>query len=58
MICTDEKGKKVAPLEILNITREGGIFIKDVYDDYSKRELDSYVPPEAPKRILARVRKV
>ncbi|MCL2147634.1 MAG: HD domain-containing protein [Synergistaceae bacterium] len=55
MICSDKKGKKVAPLEILNITREGGVYIKDVFDDYSKRELDSYTPP---KKILARVRAV
>ena len=55
MICSDEKGKKIAPLEILNITREGGVYIKDVFDDFSKRELDSYAPP---KKILARVRAV
>jgi HD-GYP domain-containing protein (c-di-GMP phosphodiesterase class II) len=58
MICTDEKGVKIAPLEIIDITREGGIFIKDVFDDFSKRDLDSYVPPDRPKRILARVRAV
>jgi len=58
MVWTDEKGNKVAPLEILNITREGGIFIKDVLDDFSKRELDSYIPPEPPQKILARVRVV
>ena len=55
MICSDEKGKKIAPLEILDITREGGVYIKDVFDDFSRRELDSYVPP---KKILARVRAV
>jgi HD-GYP domain-containing protein (c-di-GMP phosphodiesterase class II) len=58
LVCTDEKGKKIAPLEILNITREGGVFIKDVFDDFSKRELDSYIPPETPKKILARVKAV
>jgi HD-GYP domain-containing protein (c-di-GMP phosphodiesterase class II) len=61
MIWTDEKGNKVAPLEILNITREGGIFIKDVLDDFSKRELGAYVPPEPvapPQKILARIRAV
>jgi HD-GYP domain-containing protein (c-di-GMP phosphodiesterase class II) len=58
MVWTDEKGNKIAPLEILNITREGGVFIKDVLDDFSKRELDPYVPPEraSPQKILARAR--
>ena len=58
MVCSDEKGKKIAPLEILTITREGGIFIKDVLDDFSKRDLDPYVPPDPPKKILARVKAV
>jgi HD-GYP domain-containing protein (c-di-GMP phosphodiesterase class II) len=58
MVFTDEKGKKIAPLEILNITREGGIFIKDVINDFSKRDLDSYIPPDPPKKILARARTV
>jgi len=61
MVWTDVKGNRVAPLEILNITRESGVFIKDVLDDFSKRELDPYVRPEpaaSPQKILARVRAV
>lgn len=58
MVFTDEKGRRTTTLEILNIAREGGVFIKDVFDDFSKRELDPYVPQDAPKKILARVRAV
>jgi HD-GYP domain-containing protein (c-di-GMP phosphodiesterase class II) len=61
MVWTDKNGMKAEPLEILSITREGGVFIKDVLDDFSKRELNSYVPPEhvaSPQKILARVRAV
>ncbi|MCL1875587.1 MAG: HD domain-containing protein [Synergistaceae bacterium] len=58
MVFTDEKGRRAAKLEILNIAREAGVFIKDVFDDFSKRELDSYIPEETPKKILARVRAV
>ena len=55
MICVDDKGEKIDPPRVLNITRESGVFIKDVFDDYSKRDLDSYL---SPKKILARVRAV
>jgi len=62
MVWTNEEGKRIDPLEILNITREGGIFIKDVIDDFSKRELDPYLSPEpvinSSQKILARVRAV
>jgi len=55
MVCTNEKGERTEAPEILNITREGGVFIKDVFDDFSKRELDSYV---TPNKILARIRAI
>ena len=58
MLFTDDKGQRIIPHEILNITRDGEIYIKNVFDDFSKRELDSYFPPESSQKVLARVKGV
>lgn len=58
LIWSDDKGKRSPSLEVLNINRESRVYVKEVLDDFSRRELAEYkaqeplMPPV--QRILVR----
>ncbi len=44
LVCLDESSKRVSPFEVLKISKEGNIYIKEALDDFSKRKLEPFAP--------------
>ncbi|GHV40507.1 phosphohydrolase [Synergistales bacterium] len=41
LVCVDENSRRITPFEILNIHKEGTVYIKEVLDDFGKRKMES-----------------
>ena len=44
LVCIDALGKRVSPVDVLKIRREGNIYIKEALDDFGRRKLEPYSP--------------
>lgn len=50
LLWTDSNGGRLPNIEVLNLTREGNIYIKEALDDFSKRTLDKLELPQRPEQ--------
>ncbi|MDR1732609.1 MAG: HD domain-containing protein [Synergistaceae bacterium] len=47
LVCLDESGRRVSPFGILKIDKKGSVYIKEAWDDFSRRRLEPFVPAAA-----------
>jgi HD-GYP domain-containing protein (c-di-GMP phosphodiesterase class II) len=44
LVCLDESGRRVAPFSVTKIDRRGAVYIREAWDDFSRRKLEPYAP--------------
>jgi putative nucleotidyltransferase with HDIG domain len=44
MVCLDESGRRISPFGVMRIHRKGSIYIREAWDDFSRRKLEPYAP--------------
>ncbi|MDR3265785.1 MAG: HD domain-containing protein [Synergistaceae bacterium] len=44
LVCLDESGRRISPFGVMKIDRRGSVYIREAWDDFSRRKLEPYVP--------------